>query len=114
MDFKSKAVSDLLKNCNQLLINVLLRCLLSKYNFYKSLILVAPTNILMITKLGQKFTDGFTKYMPSAYVFALLLTLLTCILALAFTDSKLITILQPPSSDLNILPASSWARVNWA
>ncbi|MEO1032836.1 MAG: TIGR00366 family protein [Bacteroidota bacterium] len=31
----------------------------------------------MITKLGQKFTDGFTKYMPSAYVFALLLTLLT-------------------------------------
>ena len=31
----------------------------------------------MLTKLGQKFTDGFTKYMPSAYVFALLLTLLT-------------------------------------
>lgn len=94
MDFKSKAVSDLLKNCNQLLINVLLRGLLSKYNFYKSLILVAPTNILMITKLGQKFTDCFTKYMPSAYVFALLLTLLTCILALAFTDSKPITILE--------------------
>ena len=29
----------------------------------------------MLTKIGQKFTDLFIKYMPSAYVFALLLTL---------------------------------------
>ncbi len=48
----------------------------------------------MITKLGQKFTDTFTKYMPSAYVFALLLTLITGILALGLTDSKPITILE--------------------
>ena len=48
----------------------------------------------MFTKLGQKFTDGFTKYMPSAYVFALLLTLLTGILALTLTDSKPIKILE--------------------
>ncbi|WP_138434370.1 short-chain fatty acid transporter [Winogradskyella algicola] len=48
----------------------------------------------MITKLGQKFTDGFTKYMPSAYVFALLLTLLTFVLALVFTDHQPINILQ--------------------
>ncbi|WP_296381425.1 TIGR00366 family protein [Winogradskyella sp.] len=48
----------------------------------------------MPTKLGQKFTDTFTKYMPSAYVFALLLTLLTGILALTFTNSKPIAILE--------------------
>lgn len=48
----------------------------------------------MLTKLGQKFTDGFTKYMPSAYVFALLLTLLTGVLALISTDSKPIKILE--------------------
>lgn len=48
----------------------------------------------MITKLGQKFTDTFTKYMPSAYVFALLLTLLTGLLALILTKSKPITILE--------------------
>ncbi len=48
----------------------------------------------MLTKLGQKFTDVFTKYMPSAYVFALLLTLITGIFALAFTNSKPIDILE--------------------
>ncbi|WP_111684123.1 short-chain fatty acid transporter [Winogradskyella tangerina] len=48
----------------------------------------------MITKLGQKFTDGFTKYMPSAYVFALLLTLFTGILAITITDSQPIVILE--------------------
>lgn len=47
----------------------------------------------MLTKLGQKFTDGFTKYMPSAYVFALLLTIVTGVLALAFTESEPIDIL---------------------
>ena len=48
----------------------------------------------MLTKLGQKFTDAFTKYMPSAYVFALLLTLITGILALILTDSKPIDVLE--------------------
>ena len=48
----------------------------------------------MLTRLGQKFTDTFTKYMPSAYVFALLLTLLSAILAILFTDSTPITILE--------------------
>lgn len=48
----------------------------------------------MLTKLGQKFTDGFTKYMPSAYVFALLLTIITGVLALTITDAKPITVLE--------------------
>jgi short-chain fatty acids transporter len=48
----------------------------------------------MLTKLGQKFTDTFTKYMPSAYVFALLLTLITGALVLIFTNSKPITVLE--------------------
>lgn len=48
----------------------------------------------MLTKLGQRFTDGFTKYMPSAYVFALILTILTALLALLFTESKPIQVLE--------------------
>ncbi|GGI57663.1 short-chain fatty acid transporter [Winogradskyella haliclonae] len=48
----------------------------------------------MLTKLGKKFTDGFTKYMPSAYVFALLLTLIIGVLALTLTDAKPITVLE--------------------
>jgi short-chain fatty acids transporter len=48
----------------------------------------------MLTKLGQKFTDTFTKYMPSAYVFALLLTLLTGLVALIFTDNKPIAVIE--------------------
>ncbi|RNC86415.1 MAG: short-chain fatty acid transporter [Winogradskyella sp.] len=48
----------------------------------------------LLTKLGQKFTDAFTKYMPSAYVFALLLTLITGICALTLTDSKPIVVLE--------------------
>ena len=48
----------------------------------------------MLTKLGQRFTDSFTKYMPSAYVFALLLTLITVVLAFAFTDTKPIGIIE--------------------
>lgn len=48
----------------------------------------------MLTKLGQKFTDTFTKYMPSAYVFAMLLTLITGIGALSLTDSKPIAVLE--------------------
>jgi short-chain fatty acids transporter len=48
----------------------------------------------MITKLGQKFTDTFTRYMPSAYVFALLLTLITGVSALLITKSTPVTILE--------------------
>ncbi len=48
----------------------------------------------MLTSLGQKFTDGFTKYMPSAYVFALLLTLITGIFSFIVTDSSPIDILE--------------------
>lgn len=48
----------------------------------------------MLTKLGQKFTDSFTRYMPSAYVFALILTLLTGIFALLFTETKPIRVLE--------------------
>lgn len=48
----------------------------------------------MLTQLGQKFTDGFTKFMPSAYVFALLLTIITFILALTLTDNSPIQIIE--------------------
>ncbi|MEM9679909.1 MAG: TIGR00366 family protein, partial [Bacteroidota bacterium] len=48
----------------------------------------------MITRLGQKFTDLFTKYMPSAYVFALLLTLIIGIIARIFTNSDSIKVLS--------------------
>ncbi|WP_411768479.1 TIGR00366 family protein [Winogradskyella sp. A3E31] len=47
----------------------------------------------MLTKLGQKFTDLFTKYMPSAFVFALVLTLFTGTLAFAFTDASTIDVI---------------------
>lgn len=48
----------------------------------------------MLTRLGQKFTDVFTKYIPSAYVFALLLTIITGVLALVLTESKPIEVLE--------------------
>ncbi|MFS4416794.1 TIGR00366 family protein [Maribacter sp. 2307ULW6-5] len=48
----------------------------------------------MITRLGQRFSDFFIKVMPSAYVFALGLTLLTGLLALAFTDASPLDISQ--------------------
>ncbi len=47
----------------------------------------------MISALGKIFTDFFIKYMPSAYVFALLLTLLTGCLALIWTDASFINVL---------------------
>jgi short-chain fatty acids transporter len=48
----------------------------------------------MLTKLGQKFTDLFIKYMPSAYVFALLLTLVAGFLALVWTDASLMQVIS--------------------
>jgi short-chain fatty acids transporter len=40
----------------------------------------------MIQKLGRKFTDIFQRFMPDAFVFALLLTLITAVLAMAWVD----------------------------
>ncbi len=48
----------------------------------------------MISALGKLFTDLFIKYMPSAYVFALLLTLFTGLMALIWTDASLMNVLS--------------------
>ena len=48
----------------------------------------------MISTLGKIFTDLFIKYMPSAYVFALLLTLFTGLMALIWTDASLMSVLS--------------------
>lgn len=42
----------------------------------------------ILTKLGSRFTDVFQKYMPSAFVFALLLTLIAAISAFIFTETS--------------------------
>ncbi|WP_299225999.1 TIGR00366 family protein [uncultured Psychroserpens sp.] len=47
----------------------------------------------MITKLGEKFTFLFQKYMPDAFVFAILLTLITGLSAFFFLDAKPIEII---------------------
>ncbi len=60
----------------------------------------------MLTKLGQKFTDGFTKYMPSAYVFALLLTLLTAIISFFVIDA-------PTTLEKGILIIEGWYDGFW-
>lgn len=48
----------------------------------------------MLTKIGEKFTDIFQRNMPDAYVFALILTLITAILAFFWVDVSAIKILQ--------------------
>ena len=48
----------------------------------------------MITKIGQKFADSFVKYMPSAFVFALILTLVALLAALLFTSSTPLEIIS--------------------
>jgi len=48
----------------------------------------------MIASLGKSFADVFVKIMPNAYVFALLLTLITGILAFFFTDASFLEILE--------------------
>nr|WP_321237380.1 TIGR00366 family protein [uncultured Psychroserpens sp.] len=42
----------------------------------------------MLTKLGEKFTDLFQKYMPSAFVFAILLTIIAALGAFLFMDAS--------------------------
>ena len=55
----------------------------------------------MISKLGQKFTDLFQRNMPDAFVFALLLTLITGLGALLWVNA----------SPLNVL--ESWYKGFW-
>ncbi|NND15454.1 MAG: short-chain fatty acid transporter, partial [Eudoraea sp.] len=42
----------------------------------------------MLERLGQKFTDLFKKNMPNAFVFALMLTLLTAVVAMAWMKAS--------------------------
>ncbi|WP_299335734.1 TIGR00366 family protein [uncultured Psychroserpens sp.] len=48
----------------------------------------------MLTKLGERFTDLFQKYMPSAFVFAILLTLITALAAYFWVDTKPLDIIK--------------------
>ncbi|MEY8848508.1 short-chain fatty acid transporter [Psychroserpens sp. XS_ASV72] len=42
----------------------------------------------MLTKLGEKFTSLFQKFMPDAFVFAILLTIVTALTALFWLDTE--------------------------
>lgn len=48
----------------------------------------------MLTKLGEKFTTLFQKYMPNAFVFAMLLTLLTGLIAIIWLDTTPLKIIK--------------------
>ncbi|MCD2260821.1 short-chain fatty acid transporter [Psychroserpens luteolus] len=48
----------------------------------------------MLTKLGEKFTDIFQKYMPSAFVFAILLTLVAALGAYFWADASPVKIIK--------------------
>ncbi len=48
----------------------------------------------MLSKIGEKFTDIFQRNMPDAYVFALILTLITAILSFFWVEVSVIKILQ--------------------
>ena len=48
----------------------------------------------MITKLGEKFTHLFLKYMPDAFVFAIVLTLVSVLAAYFLVDASIITIIS--------------------
>ena len=48
----------------------------------------------MLKVLGQKFTDVFTKYMPSSFVFALLLTLLSGVLAMWLMKTSIMEVIS--------------------
>ena len=48
----------------------------------------------MLTKLGSTFTDLFQKYMPSAFVFALLLTLIAALSAMIVMDATFIEVIS--------------------
>ncbi len=48
----------------------------------------------MIDKLGEKFTNLFLRYMPDAFVFALLLTIITAFVSFIWTDATPIKIIS--------------------
>jgi short-chain fatty acids transporter len=48
----------------------------------------------MITRLGEKFTHLFLKFMPDAFVFALILTLITALSAFFWLDASPLTIIE--------------------
>lgn len=48
----------------------------------------------MITKIGEKFTDAFRRNMPDAFVFALILTLITALIAYFWMDSTPLDIIK--------------------
>ena len=48
----------------------------------------------MINRLGQKFTDIFQKNMPTAFVFAILLTIIVSLVALFWVGSTPLTIIE--------------------
>ncbi len=48
----------------------------------------------MIQKLGKKFTDIFQRYMPDAFVFALLLTLITAVLAMTWVEANPLKVIR--------------------
>lgn len=48
----------------------------------------------MLTKLGEKFTTLFQKYMPNAFVFAMLLTLLSGLIAMIWLDTTPLKIIK--------------------
>ncbi|MEL6558788.1 MAG: TIGR00366 family protein [Bacteroidota bacterium] len=48
----------------------------------------------MIQKLGEKFTDVFQKNMPDAFVFALMLTLITSLVAIFWVDASPLEIIE--------------------
>jgi short-chain fatty acids transporter len=48
----------------------------------------------MLTKLGEKFTGMFEKYMPNSFVFAMLLTLIIVVISFFWTDASPLKIIQ--------------------
>jgi short-chain fatty acids transporter len=48
----------------------------------------------MITKLGEKLTILFQKYMPDAFVFAMLLTLVTALIAIFWLDATPLKVIE--------------------
>ena len=48
----------------------------------------------MLTKLGEKFTHIFLKFMPDAFVFAMLLTLVSALSAFIWMDTTPLKIIE--------------------
>lgn len=48
----------------------------------------------MIQKIGQKFSDIFQRFMPDAFVFALILTLITSVIALVWVEATPVQVIN--------------------